>query len=74
MGFIGSRLFRVKTDYSTVFKRFLRSKLVRKEKDNEEKTAAFMEFSKIGRAAIKWEQINSDNSGSPLLKCFTEVE
>jgi hypothetical protein len=57
MGFIGSRLFRVKTDYTTLFKRFLRSKLVRKEKDNEEKKASFMEFSKIGRMVIDWETI-----------------
>jgi hypothetical protein len=57
MGFIGSRLFRVKTDYSTLFKRFLRSKLVRKDKENEEKKGAFMEFSKNGRMVIDWESI-----------------
>jgi hypothetical protein len=57
MGFIGTRLFRVKTDYSTLFKRFLRSKLVQKDKENEEKKGAFMEFSKIGRMVIDWETI-----------------
>ena len=70
MGFIGSRLFRVNTDYSTLFKRFLRSKLVRKEKDNEEKNAPFMEYSKIGSTDIKWETMYPDSIQTSGVKMF----